>query len=775
MKVVKRNGKTNEMELDQITDRIKRISDVKSYGPKLDIDPIYISKEVCSLLYDGITTSELDEFTASISANMILKNPDYEILASRIIINNHIKNTSGVFSESIIALHSYGLISDTILNIVKVNKEFLDGIIVEDRDYSLSYFGFKTLEKSYLLKTDKVIERPQGLFLRVALGIHFDNLEKVKETYDDISLKYYTHATPTLFSACTRYPQMSSCFLIGTEDSVEGIFKTISDVGLISKWAGGIGVHISNIRANDSYISSTGGKSSGIMPMLKVYNDVARYINQTGKRNGSFAMYLEPWHADVFSFLDAKKNNGAEELRARDLFYGLWVPDLFMKRVKNSEKWSLMCPNQCPGLTDVHSEEFEILYEKYEQESRYVQQVDAEELWKAIINSQIETGSPYILYKDSCNRKSNQKNLGTIKSSNLCCEIVEYSDNKETAVCNLASICLPMYIKDGNFDYVLLYEKTKKIVVNLNSIIDKNNYPTPESKKSNNRHRPIGIGVQGLADVFMILEIPFESEKAKIINKNIFETIYFSALESSVEESKIHGPYETFNGSPASRGILQFDLWNVTPEKISIDKWNILKGNIRKHGLRNSLLVAPMPTASTAHIMGNNESFEPYTSNLYTRRVLAGEFILINRHLYTSLKNKGIWSDKLIKDLIISKGSVQNLDIPEDTKMIFKTAWEISQKCILDMSIDRGPYICQSQSLNLFVDNADANIIHSIHFYGWSRGLKTGSYYIRTKPILSSQNFTIEPDTGGSESKSRESDSPKVMVCTDEVCTMCSA
>jgi ribonucleoside-diphosphate reductase alpha chain len=768
MKVVKRGGQIVEMKLDQITDRIKRMADAKSYGNKLDIDPVYISKEVCSLLYDRITTSELDEFTASIASNMILKNPDYEILASRIIINNHIKNTKPSFCETMIDLHSGGLISDNIINIVNTNKKFFDEIIVQDRDYSLSYFGFKTLEKSYLLGVNGTIERPQGLFLRVAIGIHHDNLEKIKDTYNDISLKYYTHATPTLFSACTKYPQMSSCFLIGTEDSVEGIFKTISDVGLISKWAGGVGIHISNIRSNESYISSTGGKSGGIMPMLKVYNDVARYINQTGKRNGSFAMYLEPWHADIFTFLDAKKNNGAEEIRARDLFYGLWIPDLFMKRVQSSGKWSLMCPNQCPGLTNVHSEEFEKLYERYEQEQKYIRQIDASELWKAIINSQIETGNPYIMYKDACNRKSNQKNLGTIKSSNLCCEIVEYSDSKETAVCNLASICLPTYVKNGVFDYLLLYEKTKNIVVNLNSIIDKNNYPTPESAKSNNKHRPIGIGVQGLADVFMILEIPFESEEAKTINKYIFETIYFAALESSVEEAEKFGKYETFDGSPASNGVLQFDLWGVTPEKIPLYQWSVLKDRITTTGLRNSLLVAPMPTASTAHIMGNNESFEPYTSNLYTRRVLAGEFVVINKHLYKHLSSKGLWNDGLVKELVVSKGSVQDLNVPYDTKMIFKTAWEISQKHILDMSIDRGPYVCQSQSLNLFVDKADADIIHSIHFYGWSAGLKTGSYYIRTKPILSSQNFTIEPE-------SKKTIEKMEMICTDEVCTRCSS
>ena len=766
MKVVKRNGETHEVKFDQITDRIKILSNEnKSWGRKLDVIPEYISKEVCGLIHDGITTSELDEFTASVSANALLKNTDYEILASRIVVDNHMKNTDLHFSSVIDKLYDIGIINSSVKTIVDSNKDKINSIIVSERDYNLSYFGFKTLFSSYLLKiNNKVVERPQHLFLRVALGIHMHDLEKVKKTYDSLSLKYYNHATPTLFNACTMYPQMSSCFLIGTEDSIEGIFKTISDVGLISKWAGGIGIHISNIRANNSYISKTGGKSDGIMPMLKVYNDVARYINQSGKRNGSFAMYLEPWHADIFQFLDAKKNNGAEEIRARDLFYALWIPDLFMKRVSSKGKWSLMCPNECKGLSDVHSDEFEKLYESYEEKGMYRKQIDSLELWNAIINSQIDTGGPYMLYKDPCNKKSNQQNLGIIRSSNLCTEIIQYSDSKETAVCNLASLCLPSYINDDKtFNYSLLSEKTKDLVENLNNVIDFNYYPTEESMNSNYRHRPIGIGIQGLADVFMILEIPFESEKAKEINKSIFEVIYYSALKKSMEISKSLGPYYSFSGSPASNGILQFDMWGVKPEKYSIKQWDLLKIDIKNHGLRNSLLVAPMPTASTAQIMGNNESFEPYTSNLYTRRVLAGEFILINKHLMKTLKERNLWSEDIINKIIVAKGSVQQLNIPQEIKNVYKTAWEISQKCIIDMAVDRSPYICQSQSLNLFVENADPNVINSIHFYGWSKGLKTGSYYIRTKPVLNSQNFTIDPNV------------EKKIICTEEVCTMCSS
>ena len=834
MKVIKRNGIETEVEFDEITRKIKSLAEKE---PKLNIDSAKLAMEVIALIYDGITTSELDEFTASTSASMSLYNQDYEELASRLIINNHHKNTNNSFCETMINLEN--IIDDDIITLCENNKELLDSIIDNTRDYYISYFGFNTLYKSYLLKVNKKpIERPQYMFLRVSLGIHINKndlieistecLEKIKNTYDLLSEKYFTHATPTLFNAGTKYQQMSSCYLIGTKDSVEGIYKTISDVAMISKWAGGIGVHISNIRPSGSLISKTNGESQGIMPMLKVYNDTARYINQSSKRNGSFAMYLEPWHADIITFLEAKKNNGAEEIRARDLFYALWVPDLFMKRVKNNEKWSLMCPVECPNLTEYFGNQFEELYENYEKQGKFVKQIDALELWNTIINSQIESGTPYMLYKDSINNKSNQKNVGTIKSSNLCAEIVEYSDSKETAVCNLASICLPKYVTYNNYESIIVYSKdnckycdlakkflndnhfkfetimlnndkerfefyekytdeeneilvntmpqifinnkriggyqellkfvnndkifnydklgevTETIVENLNIIIDKNYYPTKESQISNFKHRPIGIGVQGLADVFMKLKLPFTSEKAKKINKNIFEIIYYFSLKKSNELAKKYGSYKTFNGSPASIGYLQFDLWDKEPEFICLDAWGTLKQDIIESGLRNSLLVALMPTASTAQIMGNNESFEPYTSNMYTRRVLAGEFILINKHLIEYLKEENLLSRDIIDQIILNKGSVQNICISDEAKDIFKTVWEISQKKLIEMSADRAPFICQSQSLNIFIEKADPKIINSVHMYGHSLGLKTGSYYIRTKPVLSSQNFSID-------------------------------
>ena len=750
MKVIKRNGESAEVKFDQITDRIKYLASKNDWGKQLDIDAPFIAQKVCSSIYNGITTSELDEYTSSVCANLALENLDYEELASRISINNHQKNTSLYYSDIVDKLwksKGRSLISTEIKTIVDSNKDEIDKIIVSERDYLINYFGFKTLQRSYLLRVnDIIVERPQHLFLRVALGIHGNDLENVKKTYNSLSLKYFTHATPTLFNAGTEFPQMSSCFLIGTEDSVPGIYKTISDVAMISKWAGGVGVHISNIRATDSYISKTGGKSDGIMPMLKVYNDTARYINQSGKRNGSFAMYLEPWHADIFVFLDAKKNNGAEEIRARDLFYALWIPDLFMKRVKNNEKWSLMCPNECPGLCDTYGEEFEKLYIKYENENKYRKQIDALELFNAIINSQIETGTPYMLYKDSVNKKSNQKNVGIIRSSNLCCEITEYSDTEETAVCNLASLCLPKYINDdGNVDYNLLGEKVEELVYNLNKIIDRNHYPTKESMLSNLRHRPIGIGVQGLADLFMKMNLPFTSKEAREINRNIFETIYYHALKKSNELASIDGPYVTFDGSPTQSGILQFDLWNVAPS--SRYNWEELRNSIKTTGLRNSLLAAPMPTASTAQIMGNNESFEPYTTNIYSRRVLAGEFIIINKYLVQRLKAEGLFNKDTIENIMYHRGSVKHTKLSKEAKDIFKTVWEISQKALIDMSADRGAFICQSQSLNLFIESADPKIISSAHMYSWSKGLKTGSYYIRTKPAVNSQSFTLDPET----------------------------
>ena len=740
MKVITRSGKEEDVKFDLITEKIKSLA-----GDDLKVDPIFVAQTVCSLIHDRITTSELDDFTSSFSATLFKRHPDYLILASRVATNNHHKNTNESFVSVMKKLNNIGIISDDfILNVVE-NGTQIEKMIDYSRDYSISYFGFKTLLNSYLLKyKGEVLERPQHLFMRVALAIHSNDLSMVKKVYDSLSCKYYTHATPTLFNAGTNYQQLSSCFLLGTEDSVDGLYKTASDMAKISKWAGGIGVHISNVRAKDSHINKTGGKSNGIMPLLKVYNDISRHINQSGKRNGSFAMYIEPWHADIYDFLDAKKNNGAEELRARDLFYALWIPDLFMKRVENNEMWSLMCPNECPCLDDVHSEFFDELYIKYENEGKFRKQVRAKELWEKVINTQIETGLPYILYKDAVNRKSNQKHYGIIKSINLCTEIVEYSDSKETAVCNLASLCLPKYISDGVFNFDLLGEKTQELVHNLNNIIDINDYPTPEAKMSNMKHRPIGIGVQGLADVFMILKMPYDSENARKLNKDIFECIYYNALVMSNKLANTTGTYETFEDSPSSFGILQFDMWNVVPELYSKEVWQELKDAIKNTGLRNSLLVAPMPTASTAQIMGNNESFEPYTSNLYTRAVLSGNYVIINQHLVKELIERDLFTTDTIEKIMLNKGSIQSLDLPSDIKDIYKTSWELQQKSILNMAIDRGAYICQSQSLNLFVNPPQPRVIHSIHMYGWKNGLKTGSYYIRTKSILETQNYSTE-------------------------------
>ena len=762
MKVITRSGNEEDVKFDLITDKIKLLSsENKKWGKRLNIEPIFIAQNICGLIHNKITTTQLDDFSASLSATYFKKDPDYLILAGRIAINNHHKNTSDDFYIVMKKLNDIGVISNNFINTLENIKTFVNEIIDYDRDYNLSYFGFKTLQNAYLLKDkQQILERPQHLFMRVAVSIHENNLDLVKKVYDSLSNKYYTHGTPTLFNAGTNYQQLSSCFLLGTDDSVEGLYKTASDMALISKWAGGIGVHISNVRANNSYINKTGGKSNGIMPLLKVYNDISRHINQSGKRNGSFAVYIEPWHADIYDFLDSKKNNGAEEMRARDLFYGLWIPDLFMKRIESDSHWSLMCPNECKGLQDVHSEEFEKLYQTYENEGKYREQVKAKDLWEKIINSQIETGSPYILYKDSCNKKSNQSHYGMIKSSNLCTEIIEYSDTEETAVCNLASLCLPSYIINGNFDYNLFGQKTRELVHNLNNIIDVNDYPTKESKNSNFKHRPIGIGVQGLADVFMILKIAYDSQEAKTLNKNIFECMYYNALKMSNILAKQFGPYSSFSGSPASKGLLQFDLWNVKPSFYSETVWNQLKHEIKETGIFNSLLIAPMPTASTAQIMGNNESFEPYTSNLYTRAVLSGNYVIVNNHLVNELRERNLYSKELVEKIMLNKGSIQNLELPQDIKNIYKTAWELPQKSIVDMSIDRGPFICQSQSLNVFVNPPQPKIIHSIHFHGWKNGLKTGTYYIRTKSILESQNFSTET--------SKEIKEPKE-------CLMCSA
>lgn len=745
MKVITRSGNKEDVRFDLITAKIKELSEDNLWGTSLNTDAVFVAQNICSLIYDGITTTELDDFAASFSATLFKNDPDYLILSGRIAINNHHKNTSNSFYEVTSNLNQAGIISDDFTKLVFDNKETLDNMIDYSRDYKISYFGFKTLQNAYLLKSNGVIlERPQHLFMRVALSIHRNDLEMAKKVYDSLSNKYYTHATPTLFNAGTNYQQLSSCFLLGTEDSVEGLYKTAADMAQISKWAGGIGVHISNVRAKDSYINKTGGKSNGIMPLLKVYNNISRHINQSGKRNGSFAIYIEPWHADIYDFLDAKKNNGADDMRARDLFYALWIPDLFMERVSEDGMWSLMCPNECEKLSDTWGSEFEELYKMYESKGKFRKQMKAKTLWEKIINTQIETGSPYILYKDAVNRKSNQKHYGIIKSSNLCTEIVEYSDSKETAVCNLASLCLPSFLKGGEFDFDLLGEKTQELVVNLNNIIDINHYPTPESKFSNNLHRPIGIGIQGLADVFMMLKIPYESEAARKLNKDVFECIYYNSLYMSNIMATKYGHYDTFPGSPTSHGILQFDLWNTNPEFYSKEKWDTLKDAIKKTGLRNSLLVAPMPTASTAQIMGNNESFEPYTSNLYTRAVLSGNYIIINQHLINELRSRNLFTKELVEKIMLNKGSIQNLSLPDDLKQIYKTSWEISQKKILDLAADRGAFICQSQSLNLFVNPPQPKIIHSILMYGWKSGLKTGSYYIRTKSILENQNFTTE-------------------------------
>ena len=766
MKVVTRSGQTEDVKFDLITEKIKKLSEYNDiWGKKLDIDPVFVSQNICSRIYNGISTTELDEFSANFAATMFKSDPDYLILASRISVNNHHKNTSDSFVECVKKLYEAKLVTYEFYNIVLLNSEELEKMVISGRDYNITFFGFKTLQSSYLLKyNSKVLERPQYLFMRVAIQIHGNNLDLVKKVYDSISNKYYTHATPTLFNSGTLYPQLSSCFLLGTEDSVSGIYKTASDMAQISKFAGGIGGHFSNIRAKDSHITKTNGKSNGLMPLLRVLNNISRHINQGGKRNGSFAIYIEPWHPDIYDFLDAKKNNGAEEMRARDLFYGLWIPDLFMKRVEKDEMWSLMCPNDCKGLSDSYGEEFENLYLEYETNGLFRKQIKAVDLWERIINCQIETGSPYMLYKDSINKKSNQKHYGVIKSSNLCTEIVQYSDSKETAVCNLASLCLPSYLENGVFNFELLGEKTKELVVNLNNIIDINAYPTPESKLSNMKHRPMGIGVQGLADVFMMLKMPYDSIEARNLNRDIFECMYYNALVMSCELSKIHGYYETFPGSPSSQGILQFDMWDVKPQKYSFDMWENLKNKIKINGLRNSLLIAPMPTASTAQIMGNNESFEPYTSNIYTRAVLSGNYVLVNNHLVKELRARNLFTKDIIEKIMLEKGSVQNLNLPKDIKDVYKTAWELPQKCLLNMAIDRGPFIDQSQSLNLFVNPPQQKIIHSIHMYGWKNGLKTGSYYIRTKSVLENQNFSTEVSKEKNSSDSKFKD-----------CQMCSA
>lgn len=751
MYVLKRDGRSEAVKFDKITGRIKKLC----YGLHPSVDPVKISMKVIEGIYDGVTTTELDNLAAETAASMTTTHPDYALLASRIAVSNLHKNTEKSFSATMEMLYEYvdphtgknaPLVADDVYKIIQDNAEQLDSTIIYDRDFGYDYFGFKTLERSYLLKINgEVVERPQHMLMRVALGIHKEDIDAAIETYDLMSERWFTHATPTLFNAGTPKPQMSSCFLLTMKkDSITGIYETLTQCAKISQSAGGIGLSIHDIRATGSYIRGTNGTSNGIVPMLRVFNDTARYVDQGGgKRKGSFAIYVEPWHADIFDFLDLKKNHGKEENRARDLFYALWVPDLFMKRVEEGGNWSLMCPDECPGLSDSWGARFEKLYTKYEKEGKVKKTIKAQELWFKILESQIETGTPYMLYKDAANAKSNQQNLGTIKSSNLCTEIIEYTAPDEVAVCNLASIALPKFVKEGKFDHDRLFEITYVATKNLNKIIDHNFYPVPEAKKSNLRHRPIGLGVQGLADTFIMMRYPFDSAEAKQLNKDIFETIYYAALTASKDLAKEHGPYETFKGSPISEGKFQFDLWNVKPGKRW--EWDVLREEIKEHGVRNSLLMAPMPTASTSQILGNNECIEPYTSNIYSRRTLSGEFAIVNKHLLRDLVKLGLWNDTVKNKLIAANGSVQNIDeIPDNLKELYKTAWEISQKVIIEMSADRGAYIDQSQSLNIFMENANFAKLTSMHFYGWKAGLKTGMYYLRTKAARDAIKFTLD-------------------------------
>ena len=756
MYVVKRSGQKEPVMFDKITDRIKKLC----YGLNDLVDPVKVAMRVIEGLYDGVSTSELDNLAAETAASMTIAHPDYAQLAARIAISNLHKNTKKSFSETMTDMFYYvnprtnqesPLLSEEVYEVIKKNAEFLDSHIIYNRDFNYDYFGFKTLERSYLLKINgKIVERPQHMLMRVSIGIHLDDLDSVMETYDLMSKKFFTHATPTLFNAGTPKPQMSSCFLLAMQDdSIDGIYDTLKQTAKISQSAGGVGLSIHNVRATGSYIRGTNGTSNGIVPMLKVFNDTARYVDQGGgKRKGSFAIYIETWHADIFDFLDLKKNTGKEEMRARDLFFAMWTSDLFMKRVQDDSHWTLMCPNECPGLYDVYGEEFEEMYVGYEVAGKGRKTIRARELWEKILESQIETGTPYMLYKDAANRKSNQKNLGTIRSSNLCTEIMEYTSKDEIAVCNLASLSLPMFIEDGKFDHNLLYDVTKRVTRNLNKVIDRNYYPVIEAKNSNERHRPVGLGVQGLADAFIMLRLPFTSDEAKKLNQEIFETLYFAAVTSSMEIAKEEGPYSTFAGSPMSKGEFQYNMWGMKDEDLSGRwDWASLRKEVMEHGVRNSLLVAPMPTASTSQILGNNEAFEPYTSNIYTRRVLSGEFIVVNKHLLEDLVNRGLWNDDLKQEIMRHNGSVQNIDrVPQDLKELYKTVWEMSMKDIIDMSRHRGYFIDQSQSLNLFMQDANYAKLTSMHFYAWQSGLKTGMYYLRTKSAVDAIKFTLNND-----------------------------
>ena len=809
MRVTKRNGELEEIAFDKIISRIKKL------GQEVGIQINYASlaMKVIDQLYDGIPTTKIDELAAEQCASMSTSNPDYGTLASRIVVSNHQKNTEVSFTKVMLKLYNfkdvhdkhYPLISEQLYQVITEHGEIIDEIIDYNRDYLIDYFGFKTLERAYLFKIgNTIVERPQHMWMRVAIGIHGENLAAVKETYDLMSQKYFTHATPTLFNAGTPRQQLSSCYLIAMEDdSIEGIYNTLKDCALISKYSGGIGLHIHNIRAKDSHIKGTNGKTDGLVPMLRVFNNTARYVNQSGKRNGSFAIYLETWHADISDFLELKKNHGDEELKARDLFYALWISDLFMERVKEKAgKWSFFCPHECPGLSDCYGQEFRTLYEKYEQEGKARKTMLARDLWFQILDAQMETGTPYLLYKDAVNFKSNQKNIGTIKSSNLCCEICQYSDDKETAVCNLASIALPSFVNEETkqFDYNKLIEVTKVVTNNLNRVIDINFYPTEKTKVSNMKHRPIGIGVQGLADAFFMMDIPFHSEEAKQINKDIFETIYYAALTKSNEiaiernqayknhteydkirftndeltnlPEQLRGSYSSFVGSPASQGILQFDMWtNFAGHSSTLGyDWSTLKTSIVENGLRNSLLVAPMPTASTSQILGYNECFEPITSNIYSRRTMAGEFVLPNKYLMKDLIKLGLWNEQIKNNIIANKGSIQHLtNIPENIHNKYKIVWEIPMKHVIDMAADRGAFICQSQSLNLWMEDPVYNKLTSMHFYAWEKGLKTGIYYLRRKAKHQAQQFTIEPEAIKNDLNGNENDGK------DEICEMCSA
>ena len=771
MYVIKRNGEREVVSFDKILQRIKNT------GAEANIQMNYtaLTMKVIDQLYDGISTTQIDELTSDQCASLASTHPDYNILAGRIVVSNHQKNTSSSFQEVMSKLYNFhdkhdelsSLISDDLYFISQEHGDYLDSLCDYSRDYLIDYFGFKTLERAYLMKIEKqIVERPQHMWLRVAIGIHGNDLDRIRQTYEYMSQKYFTHATPTLFNAGTKRPQLSSCFLIAMEkDSISGIYNTLSDCANISKWAGGIGMHIHNIRATGSHIRGTNGTSNGIVPMLRVFNNTAKYVDQGGgKRNGSFAIYLEPWHADIEIFLQMRKNHGDEELKARDLFYGLWIPDLFMERVKMDGIWTLMCPDECPGLADVYGDDFRILYEKYEDSGRGRVTMGARKLWFQILDAQMETGTPYLCYKDAANRKSNQKNVGIIKSSNLCTEIMEVSTPEETAVCNLASIALPSCIDHSQnppvYDFAKLHDVSRAVTYNLNKVIDVNYYPTPKTDASNAKHRPIGIGVQGLADTFIQMGLCFDSEEARQLNRHIFETIYHAALKESCSIAKRDGPYSTFAGSPASEGILQYDMWNVVPSADRYD-WDSLKEDIKLHGLRNSLLMAPMPTASTSQILGYNECIEPITSNIYSRRTLAGEFIMANKYLMRDLLDLGLWNNDVKNNIIANNGSIQQIEsIPQDIRDKYKTVWEIPMRTLIDMAADRGAYICQSQSLNLWQEDPTYNSLTSMHFYAWSRGLKTGIYYLRRRGRHQAQQFTIEPEKGEA---------------SEEVCEMCSS